>query len=54
MAIALFVGLGAPGAKQAAAKIDELMPQWLQYGLCLFLLSVFSTVGSGRFIYGQF
>jgi alginate O-acetyltransferase complex protein AlgI len=54
MAIALFVGAGAPGAKRLAGRIDELAPNWLQYGVCLFLLSVLSTAGSGRFVYGQF
>jgi alginate O-acetyltransferase complex protein AlgI len=54
MGIALFVGAGAPGAKRLATRIDEVAPQWLQYGVCLFLLSVLSTVGSGRFVYGQF
>jgi alginate O-acetyltransferase complex protein AlgI len=53
-AVALFVGAGAPGAKALAARIDRVAPQWLQYGLCLFLLSVLSTAGSGRFVYGQF
>jgi alginate O-acetyltransferase complex protein AlgI len=54
MAVALFVGAGAPGAKRLAARIDEVAPNWLQYGVCLFLLSVMSTAGSGRFVYGQF
>ena len=54
MAIALFVGAGAPGAKRLMAGIDEVAPQWLQYGVCLFLLSILSTAGSGQFLYGQF
>ena len=54
IAIALFVGAGAPGAKKWAGAIDKAAPQWLQYGVCLFLLSVLSTAGSGRFVYGQF
>ena len=54
MAIALFVGAGAPGAKRLVAGIDEVAPQWLQYGVCLFLLSILSTAGSGQFLYGQF
>jgi alginate O-acetyltransferase complex protein AlgI len=54
MAIALFVGVGAPGAKRLVARFDTFAPNWLQYGVCLFLLSVLSTAGSGRFIYGQF
>jgi alginate O-acetyltransferase complex protein AlgI len=45
--IALFVGAGAPGFRRLA-------PPWLQYGVCLFLLSILSTAGSGRFVYGQF
>ena len=55
MAIALFVGVGAPGAKRLIARrVDTIAPEWLQYGVCLFLLSVLSTAGSGRFVYGQF
>jgi alginate O-acetyltransferase complex protein AlgI len=54
LAVALFVGAGAPGAKWLAARVDTLAPNWLQYGVCLFLLTVLSTEGSGRFIYGQF
>jgi alginate O-acetyltransferase complex protein AlgI len=55
MAIALFVGVGAPGARKLIARrVDTVAPEWLQYGVCLFLLSVLSTAGSGRFVYGQF
>jgi alginate O-acetyltransferase complex protein AlgI len=54
IAIALFVGVGAPGAKRLIAGLDTVAPHWLQYGVCLFLLSVLSTAGSGRFVYGQF
>ena len=54
MAVSLYVGAGAPGAKKLAAGFDGVAPQWLQYGVCLFLLSVLSTAGSGRFVYGQF
>jgi alginate O-acetyltransferase complex protein AlgI len=54
IAIALFVGVGAPGAKRLVARLATIAPEWLQYGVCLFLLSVLSTAGSGRFVYGQF
>jgi alginate O-acetyltransferase complex protein AlgI len=54
IAIALFVGVGAPGAKRLVARLETVAPDWLQYGVCLFLLSVLSTAGSGRFVYGQF
>jgi alginate O-acetyltransferase complex protein AlgI len=54
MAVALFVGVGAPGAKRLVGQLDDFAPEWLQYGVCLFLLSVLSTAGSGRFVYGQF
>jgi alginate O-acetyltransferase complex protein AlgI len=54
IAIALYVGVGAPGAKRLVGQADAVAPEWLQYGVCLFLLSVLSTAGSGRFVYGQF
>jgi hypothetical protein len=52
--IALFVGAGAPGFRRLARPVDGVAPPWLQYGVCLFLLSILSTAGSGRFVYGQF
>jgi alginate O-acetyltransferase complex protein AlgI len=52
--IALYVGVGAPGAKRLVGRVGTVAPGWLQYGVCLFLLSVLSTAGSGRFVYGQF
>ena len=54
MGIALYVGAGAPGAQELAQSAGRVAPQWLEYGVCLFLLSVLSTEGSGRFVYGQF
>ncbi len=54
MAIALYVGAGAPGAHALARSTGEFAPNWLQYGVCLFLLFVLSTGVSGRFVYGQF
>jgi alginate O-acetyltransferase complex protein AlgI len=54
MGVAVYVGAGAPGAQWLARPVGRVAPQWLQYGVCLFLLSVLSTEGSGRFVYGQF
>jgi alginate O-acetyltransferase complex protein AlgI len=54
IAIALFVGAGAPSTRRFAARLDTLAPHWLQYGACLFVLSVLWTEGSGQFVYGQF
>jgi alginate O-acetyltransferase complex protein AlgI len=54
MGVALYVGAGAPGARRLGQSVGMIAPQWLQYGVCLFLLTVLSTQGSGRFIYGQF
>jgi alginate O-acetyltransferase complex protein AlgI len=54
MAIALYLGAGAPGAHALAKSTGEFAPNWLQYGVCLFLLFVLSTGVSGRFVYGQF
>jgi hypothetical protein len=54
MAISLFVGAGAPGARGLSRSVGKIAPPWLQYGVCLSLLSLLSTAGSARFIYGQF
>jgi hypothetical protein len=52
--VALYVGAGAPGARGLVRSVNALAPNWLQYGVCLFLLTTLSTAGTGRFIYGQF
>jgi alginate O-acetyltransferase complex protein AlgI len=54
MGVALYVGAGAPGARKLALPAGRLAPNWLQYGVCLFLLFVLATNGSGQFVYGQF
>ncbi len=54
MGIALFVGAGAPGARVFGQSVGSFTPSWMQYGVCLFLLFILSTEGSGRFVYGQF
>jgi hypothetical protein len=54
MGIALYLGAGAPGAGALGQGIGKIAPDWLQYGVCLFLLAVLSIAGSGSFIYGQF
>jgi alginate O-acetyltransferase complex protein AlgI len=54
MGIALFVGAGAPGAGTLGQSRGSFTPSWMQYGVCLFLLFILSTEGSGRFVYGQF
>jgi len=54
MAISLFDGAGAPGVRGLGRSIGKVAPQWLQYGVCIFLLTVLSTAGTGQFIYGQF
>lgn len=54
MAIALFVGAGAPGLQWLARRVDRTVPVWAQLGACLLLLSAFSSESSGSFIYGQF
>ncbi len=54
MAISLFDGAGAPGVRRFARSVSTVAPRWLQYGVCIFLLTVLSTAGTGQFIYGQF
>jgi alginate O-acetyltransferase complex protein AlgI len=54
MGVALYVGTGAPGFGGLARSVNGVAPPWLQYGVCLFLINVLSTQGTGHFIYGQF
>jgi alginate O-acetyltransferase complex protein AlgI len=54
MGVALYVGAGAPGARKLALPAGRLTPNWMQYGVCLFLLFVLATEGNGQFVYGQF
>ena len=54
MGIALFVGAGAPGVRALGKSAGNFAPSWMPYGVCLFLLFVLSTEGSGQFVYGQF
>jgi alginate O-acetyltransferase complex protein AlgI len=54
MAVSLFVGLGAPGVRGLNRSVGKIAPPWLRYGVCLSLLTLLSTTGSGHFIYGQF
>jgi alginate O-acetyltransferase complex protein AlgI len=54
MGIALFVGAGLPGTRAFGRSAGNFTPSWMQYGVCLFLLFILSTEGSGRFVYGQF
>jgi alginate O-acetyltransferase complex protein AlgI len=54
MSVALYVGASAPGARELGRGIGKIAPNWLQYGVCLFLLCVLVTAGTGRFVYGQF
>jgi alginate O-acetyltransferase complex protein AlgI len=54
MGVALYVGAGAPGARDLFGSINRTSPHWVQYGVCLFLLLVLATEGSGQFVYGQF
>jgi alginate O-acetyltransferase complex protein AlgI len=53
-AIALYHGCGAPGAERLRVRFATTVPQWLGYGVCLFLLTVLWTDSSGSFVYGQF
>ena len=53
-AIALYHGAGAPGARWVSSQLDKAAPRWLQYGACLFLLTVLSPESAGQFVYGQF
>ena len=43
-----------PASEGLARSVSTVAPRWLQYGVCIFLLTVLSTAGTGQFIYGQF
>ena len=46
--------LARPARAELALPAGRLTPNWLQYGVCLFLLFVLATEGNGQFVYGQF
>jgi alginate O-acetyltransferase complex protein AlgI len=54
MAISLYVGIGTPGVRGLSRSVGKVAPPWLQYSVCLSMLILLSTAGSGSFIYGQF
>jgi D-alanyl-lipoteichoic acid acyltransferase DltB (MBOAT superfamily) len=49
-----YVGFGMPGTAALAAKWSRIVPNWLSYGLALFLLSACMNEAGSHFIYGQF
>ena len=53
-AIALYDGGGAPGARPLIARLDRVAPRWLQYGVCLFVLTILIYDNNAGFVYGQF
>jgi len=54
MAVAAYAGLGAPGWKWFRRVCNEIIPNWVQYGACLLLISALTTESGSAFIYGQF
>jgi hypothetical protein len=54
MAIAFYVGAGMPGMRFLAAPVSRFVPNWVQYGFALLILSVLTTEAGSNFIYGQF
>ena len=54
MALAFFFGAGAPGMRWLGGLINRFVPNWVQYGLCLLLISALSIEAGSGFIYGQF
>jgi hypothetical protein len=54
MALAFFIGAGAPGARWLGGAIDRVLPNWAQYGVCLLLISALTIEAGSGFIYGQF
>lgn len=54
MALAFYIGLGAPGMKWIGESVDRFTPNWVQYGFYLLLISALTTESGISFVYGQF
>jgi D-alanyl-lipoteichoic acid acyltransferase DltB (MBOAT superfamily) len=54
MILAFFFGAGAPGLEALRMNVDRKIPNWVQYGFALLLISALSTEAGSSFIYGQF
>jgi D-alanyl-lipoteichoic acid acyltransferase DltB (MBOAT superfamily) len=54
MLIAAYAGLGSPGWRPLKIYIDRLIPNWMQYGLCLLMISALTIENGTAFVYGQF
>jgi alginate O-acetyltransferase complex protein AlgI len=54
MLIAYYVGLGAPGMNLVRKTVDRLVPNWVQYGFFILLISALSLESGTSFVYGQF
>jgi len=54
MALAYYFSIGAPGLRPLARPAGLFVPNWLQYGLALLLISAMTLESAGGFIYGQF
>lgn len=52
--IAYYVGLGAPGMIRVRQIVDHLVPNWVQYGFFILLISALSLESGTSFVYGQF
>ncbi len=53
-AIAFYAGLGMPGTKRLRELVERLIPNWVRYGIGLFILAALTLEEGGKFIYGQF
>jgi D-alanyl-lipoteichoic acid acyltransferase DltB (MBOAT superfamily) len=53
-AIAFYAGAGAPGLRALGRHVERWVPNWVRYGVTLFLIAALTLEQGGRFIYGQF
>ena len=54
MCIAFYVGIGAPGMKWIGNGVNRFVPNWIQYGFYLLLISALTIESGASFVYGQF
>jgi hypothetical protein len=54
MVIAFFFGAGAPGTGWLRRRFRRHVPNWIEYGCYLLLISALTIESGSKFIYGQF
>jgi D-alanyl-lipoteichoic acid acyltransferase DltB (MBOAT superfamily) len=54
MGLAFFFGLGSPGTKWLRRLTDRFIPNWVEYGFYMLMISALTIESGSKFVYGQF